>query len=483
MQQPTIRPLFEHLSRSLLLASAGAVLLTGIGLCLFALRNIGLTRDTTHQLQTLQHVLATAQTQTRAETIAALQRMFTRPLRDPFQARLIDAEGAVHFDSLTEQRRLIHNLQQMTQDHQAHPMVYSVPGHHSLQLELMANPLSEVREVTENLSVALLALLALTVFVYYSSRRRMRQAFAPLSDITRRLQTLESGGSDAEPLPSADTQELNRMAQSVNHLQMEWARLQSRQLEWMNRLQDLQESERRQIAAELHDELGQQLTALQVDAATLKRICATQPDAFAIAEAVLQNSQTLMHRVRGLLQQLRPSGLDGADDQTAALADSLERLMNEWRTRLPDTHLRLSLQLPNHNLPSRLSLAAYRLIQEGLTNAARHANAHSISVEVSHAVCTLQERTGDWLMIRIADDGQGMETTAHTAPANATTVQSLSNARLDDTVSAQTPSAEGDGLPRSLRERTKANGGVLTVQTAPGEGYRLDIALPLYAEK
>ena len=445
MQHTRIPTLFEHLSRSLLVTGTAALLITAAGLGFFAQRNIGLTTSLADQHASLQRIAASPAYKSEDDLKQGLRELMTDPFRAPLHVQAIDQKGQVVYDSLAGQRRLLDLVVRMGPATPARTLVYPVQSQSGLALHLTGNPLNEIREALENLSVAVGALVALTLMLYFTIRRRMRQAFAPLTAITQRLQKLESGTCDEPPLPAADTHELDRMAASVNHLQTEWVRLQARQMEWMNRIEDLQESERRHIAAELHDELGQHLTALQVDAATLSKLCSGNDQARHIADALQSNSQTLLARVRALLQQLRPGGLDGAEDQTSALKDSIVSLIEEWQGRLGDTRIILELDLPDINLPSRLSTAAFRLVQEGLTNAARHSRASRIEVGISWNA--LPDERGLQLNIALCDDGIGT-----------------------------------DEPPRSLMERTRSQGGQFRVIKPANGGTDIRINLPLYQD-
>jgi two-component system sensor histidine kinase UhpB len=173
----------------------------------------------------------------------------------------------------------------------------------------------------------------------------------------------------------------------------------------------------------------------------------TQEPTLALAHSLLENSQTLLRQLRNLLQQLRPAGLEGDHDQTRALQRAIESLADQWRQRLAgQTDIVVNLQLPAANLPSRLSLACYRIVQEALTNAARHAQASRIDLTIRHEL-------GDaGLFVEIRDNGIG---------------------RIDQT---ETPHAG----PRSLQERAHGQAGRLTLLQNQPSGWIVQLTLPMY---
>ncbi len=475
--QNASRTLLQQLSRPLLLACLLGLGLSAAGLAVFAQRNVGEESRLIPMLQTIESLENEAARSGGLSTEQAtkrLQDLIVDPLRAPLRIRLLSNHGETLFDSgKVDDTWLQSSINSAlgwlpVQSERIERTLNTGLRAEKLRIELTLNAASELREAAYNFGVSLLALSMLAALLYGLARTQLRVAFAPLSAITQRLQALESGDCNAPALPWTQTQELNLIAQSVNHLQGELAHLQARQQEWINRLADLQESERRQIAAELHDELGQHLTALQFDAATLMRQCPEGTPASVAAGAIQANSRALSHSLKGLLLQLRPVGLDGAEDQTNALRESLERMVADWQGRMPECQITLALSLPRYNIPSRLSLAVFRLVQEALTNAARHSQGTQIDVAVH------SEEADDVLNIAVCDNGRGLPPRADPQAADAATPH----------LSAERNHAENGStvntVPRSLMERTRANGGTLVMDSPDGGGCRVTIQLPLY---
>ena len=121
------------------------------------------------------------------------------------------------------------------------------------------------------------------------------------------------------------------------------------------------------------------------------------------------------------------------------------------------TGLHVTLKAPREpiTLARERTLAVYRIVQEALTNAAKHAGAHNISVTV--------RRVGDWLVAAVRDDGRGFTPETFTRRSN------------------QPTSGAGVGL-FGMEERARLAGGTLTLQSAPGRGASVTLRVPLEAE-
>lgn len=208
------------------------------------------------------------------------------------------------------------------------------------------------------------------------------------------------------------------------------------------RLLRIQEDERRAIARELHDEIGQLLTGLKLQLESAQRDAAEPGVCAQIAEARTTAANLLEH-VRSLTQQFRPRVLDDLGLQPAL----------EWHakqfTRQTGIDIALDVDLPQQRLPGELETVAFRIVQEAMTNAARHSQAKQIAVSVMTAEKQLH--------VEISDRGAGFDLT---------------------TVLARTDSL---GLA-GLRERVNLAGGRLEIYSRPGEGTRIQAEFPLPAD-
>src|SRR6202011_5612878 len=164
---------------------------------------------------------------------------------------------------------------------------------------------------------------------------------------------------------------------------------------------DVQEYERKALARDLHDELGQYLNAIKLDAVSIRESMAADPGVHDVARAMIVNIDRVYGVVRGLIRQLRPVGFDDL-----GVTAALEHCVDEWRSRLPLTTIESSISGDFETVDETRGLVLYRLVQEALTNIARHA--HATRVEIRIAAGRAAD-AGRCIEILIADDGAGTD--------------------------------------------------------------------------
>jgi GAF domain-containing protein len=204
------------------------------------------------------------------------------------------------------------------------------------------------------------------------------------------------------------------------------------------RLMAVQEAERRHLARELHDEIGQLLTGLRL---TLE---VPEPPSPAMRERLVQAQslvEELLDRIRALSLDLRPSMLDDLG-LLPALLTHVERYMSQTKMRVRLEHSGL-----DRRFAAETETAVYRIVQEALTNVARHGRVDEVTVRLW--------ATDDVLGVQVEDHGAGFD------PGTV-----LGTGR-------------GGGLA-GLRERAALLNGHLTVETRPGRGVRLTAEVPLH---
>jgi PAS domain S-box-containing protein len=210
----------------------------------------------------------------------------------------------------------------------------------------------------------------------------------------------------------------------------------------MDRLVAAQESERRRLADDLHDLIGQNLTALGIDLTTLKQ--RLRPDADPVSGARIDAMRALVEKtidaIRGVMTDLRPPALE-----EFGLAPALRGYVAEFSER---TGMKASLSVPGgeRRLPRDAELALFRIVQEALTNAAKHSGGSSVHIGLS-------EEAGR-ICVSVEDDGHG----------------------FPDPVGARSARRGGWGLP-TMRERAEAHGGALRIEF-PSRGTRLIVEIP-----
>jgi two-component system, NarL family, sensor histidine kinase UhpB len=203
------------------------------------------------------------------------------------------------------------------------------------------------------------------------------------------------------------------------------------------------EEERRVIARELHDELGQCVTAVRtIGTVIAQRTETTDPDIHRSARTIVEVAGHIYDTVHGIIRQLRPSALDHL-----GLSDALEEAVGRWRELHPDMIFTLDVQGDVSALGETVNITVYRIVQECLTNIVKHARARRAEVQVR----SVDRR----LLVEVRDDGRGL-----TEP--------------------EAQRATRFGL-LGMRERAEALGGRFTLDGVPGQGLRVCVELPLSA--
>jgi len=208
---------------------------------------------------------------------------------------------------------------------------------------------------------------------------------------------------------------------------------------------EAQEAERKALARELHDELGQYLNAIKTDAVSIQdQLSGAQSIAVA---AIVRHADHLHAVVRDLIRELRPVALDDL-----GLHAALEHHLDHCQQRMPRVRLSVALEGDLDTLGEPLNLAIYRLTQEALTNVSRHAHAEHVVVRVAR---TGAGEGADAVTLSISDDGRGADPN-------------------------QTPL--GLGLI-GMRERVEVLGGQWRITTGPGQGFNLFARIPVAEQR
>jgi two-component system sensor histidine kinase UhpB len=265
----------------------------------------------------------------------------------------------------------------------------------------------------------------------------LRRRFEPLERVIAAMERVDFGpGGDRPHLPEADSEEVLRLhaafERMLDRLEVERARTATLVLRG-------QEEERARLARDLHDEANQALTGV------LLRLQATAHDAPAPLREELRATQAVatqaMEELVRLARELRPAALDDL-----GLAAALRTQVDAFARR---AGLHAELQLDQdavHMLDRDEQLVAYRVVQEGLSNIARHAGA-------GHVVVEALSDAGE-AVVRVCDDGAGFD------PASATS---------------------GIGL-QGMRERAALAGGRVGIRSAPGHGTTIELRLGARSE-
>ncbi|MDZ7813228.1 MAG: histidine kinase [Ideonella sp.] len=278
---------------------------------------------------------------------------------------------------------------------------------------LGADPQSEQDEAMRSLLRAsgVLILMALTMLALmaWSTRR----ALAPLSRLLAAIQGLEQAQPgqrrfEVQALPPMPIAELEAVAAALRHLDGALAQADAERRRLAQQVLGLQEEERAHLARELHDEFGQRLTALRLDTRWLLRQTPQAPEVQAVVQQMDQHCAAIQHDISSVLAQLRPLAVSDEACTVATLETLLQSLVTAWRRNAgAGFTLSVALDLGDHAhepLPRGLVLMIYRISQEALTNAAKHAQAQAVSLSLQWQQEPGQAACLAWL---VQDDGRG----------------------------------------------------------------------------
>jgi len=282
--------------------------------------------------------------------------------------------------------------------------------------------------------------------VYLGLRRGLR----PLDDLVAAFEKLERDDFSVRVSEEA-APELSRIHRRFNHMAevLGQARQQNQLL--ANHLVNVQEEERRHLAREIHDDVAPHLFGVKVHSSTIHTLVEQQRYAEVAGQlrAIDDTVGQLQTQVRAILKRLRPPTLD-----ELGLEEALSDLVEGWRMRCADTHWTLEITGPLAELDDILQITTYRVVQECLTNIARHADAHHafVNIAIVPETCLREAQPGatEAIEILVRDDGRGMS--QDTRP--------------------------GLGMT-GLQERVQALGGVVTLSRLGGQGLCMLARIPI----
>jgi two-component system sensor histidine kinase UhpB len=298
--------------------------------------------------------------------------------------------------------------------------------------------------------IAAAMLLLANALVFWLVGRAVR----PFGQIVAALDAMQAGRLDVA-LPRLPGQEagaigtaFNRMTRELqDHLATERRALRaelqlSDSRELRRAIEQHIEQERKLIARELHDELGQSVTAMRSMALSVaQRVAPVDAQAGQAARLVADECSRLYDAMHGIIPRLAPLVLD-----SLGLAAALDDLVQRTRRSQPGVSIDCDIALPpDCALPPEAALALYRAAQEGLTNALRHGQAQRLQLQL--------RADGDAVQLTLVDDGTGLADTA-------------------------SPRVGHYGL-RWLAERAESLNGQLSITPAAPRGTRLQLRLPL----
>ncbi|MBC3364255.1 histidine kinase [Pseudomonas sp. SWRI154] len=300
---------------------------------------------------------------------------------------------------------------------------------------IAVDPRDEIDEILDSLAqllgVCAMALLVSLLVIRWAVRRGMRL----LDELLHALHQVSAGDLQVN-LPAGGVSEAQRLAEHFNRMTAALAQARADNTRLTQALLAVQEKERTQLAQTLHDDLGQYVAGIRARACLLQMVI-DQPLVLERAASELEeHCNHLQQGFRALVHDLYPVVL-----QHLPLCEAIGMLARQWQdSQGIACQLRIDGVLPSLSAPNNVHL--YRLLQEALTNIARHAGARQVRIRIQH-------RTGR-LRLLVRDDGCG----------------------------ATQPARPGMGL-HSMAERARSLGGELRIISRPGAGWALALNIAL----
>jgi len=259
---------------------------------------------------------------------------------------------------------------------------------------------------------------------------------APISQIVPVLEEIVRGDFSRR-MPRISLPEIDLVTRKINHLVAVLGASRADNERLARQSINAQEQERRYFAQELHDSLGQSVSAIKAMAVSIAmRSHGSDPVVAESALEIEKISNTAYASVRDMMAWLRPAVLD-----ELGLKQALQHMVDEWNMHHPDTFCRLSLEGKFDDLLEEQKINVYRIVQEALTNAAKHAKAELLNITLGGQ---------EVISLIISDNGMGF---------------------------AMDKAQTGMGL-RSIRDRTNMLQGTFSIISRPGQGTTLQMEFP-----
>lgn len=302
-----------------------------------------------------------------------------------------------------------------------------------LLLIIQANPLDEITEVWQENIAFFSSFCLLSILSFFAVNLVFNKTLNSITTIVNALKVIESGQYQ-QKLPPFAIKEYADIANAINQLADKLSSVKRENRALTQHTLEIQEDERRRLAQELHDELGQSLTAIKVMAVTATR---PKADIKQSTDTIINTCNHLMTVVRSMMHQLHPLILT-----ELGLTATLEDLINHWAIRQPDLKISLECNHSADQLDAKIAIQLFRVVQECLTNTVRHAKASHVNIKLAI--------DGFGLQLTVSDNGQGC----------------ISKEK------------SGFGL-LGMQERINSLGGELLLQSRPQQGMTLTASIPL----
>ena len=240
-------------------------------------------------------------------------------------------------------------------------------------VKVIPNPIYEYEEIWQQFKNGLIIVMLFFVFVNLSIFFLFGKIISPINLLIQGFRNLEQGKYKNNK-ENFGISELDILRVKLNQLTIKLKKNDKRIHELNQKLISIQEQEKKEISRDLHDEIGQSLAAIQVQAAAIK----TSRKANAQADLIISTTKDLMHQTRNLIKRLSLSIIDDL-----GIEDALIDLIKNWSRRTLCKNINVNVDLPDSKIfKSQLNETVYRLTQEALTNMSKHSRPKDVVISV-----------------------------------------------------------------------------------------------------
>ena len=309
-----------------------------------------------------------------------------------------------------------------------------------MKITVQAEPLDEITEAWEETLSFVMSIFIMTLMIFLAVNLVFNTALKSVAVILGRLKDIENGNYQKRPSKFSILEfeyiagAINHMAETLDKANRENSKLTLHSLE-------IQEEERQRLSQELHDELGQSLSAIKAMAVTSKR---KGVDIEKISDSITSVCDHLFSVVRSMMRNLHPIILS-----ELGLKATLEDLVDYWSLRHPDIKFQMHCQDAVDLIDKKLTIQIFRVMQECLTNIVRHADAQEVFI--------------------------GLEIIDDTGPGNNCMIQL--SVKDDGIGCNMNDISSGFGL-LGMKERIKGLSGELIADSRPGGGMTIAACIP-----
>ena len=311
-----------------------------------------------------------------------------------------------------------------------------------IDILIKPDPLDEIHESwieTRNILIFLSIFIILVNILIYIA---IGLYLSPIEKILDGLSNIKKGNYKLK-LPHFRLPELEKISQQFNHMTQVLLETKARNQLLTKRSLEIQEEERRNLSQELHDELGQTITAIKAVAVSISNKTTLEKRYInSSVKTIVEYSDHVYQVAKNMMHRLRPSVLD-----EFGLVKALQNMIDEWNDNQDNIFCDFTFLNVPTDLSESLKINIYRIIQESLTNILKHSNASQVTVAIKKDRLDNTER----INLKIEDNGIGID---------------------------QDKIIPGFGL-LGMKERVEMNGGIFEFESSTGNGVKINIFVPI----